>query len=319
LTLPLAGALKKAFPSSKISFLGKAYTKDIIEQSVFVDNFYDWDQLKKFPAEGLKSINADAIIHVFPNKSIAWSAKKAGIKIRIGTSHRFFHWFTCNKLVNLGRRNSQLHEAQLNLKLLTPLNLDTEVSLQDIPSLYGWKEKPEKSFPELLEQNKFNLILHAKSRGSAREWPLKNYLDLAKSLSLNEFNIILSGTKDEGNIISMDCPELLTLPHVKNLFGKLSLQEFIYLIKQSDGIVACSTGPLHIAAASGIHALGLYPPIKPMHPGRWAPLGKNASYIVKQIDCQDCRKSGDCKCLKEISVNAVKEEVMGWKRSKTKI
>jgi ADP-heptose:LPS heptosyltransferase len=44
-------------------------------------------------------------------------------------------------------------------------------------------------------------------------------------------------------------------------------------------LVAASTGPLHIASAVGIHAIGLYPSKRPMHPGRWMPLGGNASYL----------------------------------------
>lgn len=61
----------------------------------------------------------------------------------------------------------------------------------------------------------------------------------------------------------------------------MNLKQFISFIAAADGLIAASTGPLHIAAALGKVALGIYPPIKPMHPpGRWAPLGKNASYLV---------------------------------------
>jgi ADP-heptose:LPS heptosyltransferase len=312
LTLPLAGVLNKAFPTVKISFLGNSYTKNIVENSNYIKKFYDWDQMKENPVEDLRSIQADVIIHVYPNRKIARAAKQAGIPLRIGTSHRIFHWWTCNKLVNLGRRNSPLHEAQLNLKLLAPLNRETDFSLHQIPDHYGWKKEPVKKFDQYLQKEKFNLILHTKSRGSAREWPLKNFLELAQSLSGNSVNILISGTKEEGKMIASDCPEIFALPQVQDITGKLSLEEFIELIKQSDGLVACSTGPLHIAAASGIHTLGLYPPIKPMHPGRWAPLGAKASYIVKQIECNDCRKTGNCKCLYNISVNAVKEEIDNW-------
>ena len=62
-----------------------------------------------------------------------------------------------------------------------------------------------------------------------------------------------------------------------------------------------------LAAALGITAIGIYPPIRPMHPGRWAPIGIKATYIVKEDDCEDCREQGSCHCMAEISPGHVKE------------
>ncbi|MDQ3535377.1 MAG: glycosyltransferase family 9 protein [Bacteroidota bacterium] len=312
LTLPMAGVLKKYFPDVKISFLGNTYTEAIIRNSEYIDKFYNWDKIKSNPVLELKNSHADVIIHVFPNRSIAEAAKKANIKIRIGTSHRIFHWWTCNSLVNLGRKNSNLHEAQLNLQLMKPLQIETTYSLRDLPGLYGWIKSKKSGYDQILSKEKFNLILHTKSRGSAREWTLKNFYVLAQQLQEEHFNIILSGTKEEGRLISDECPELLKLPNVKNITGTLDLTSFIDFIKNADGLIACSTGPLHIASASGIFSLGLYPPIKPMDPGRWAPLGNKASYLVKDVSCSDCRKGGSCFCLIDISPAAVKEEIDKW-------
>lgn len=318
LTLPLAGLLKKEYPDTKITFLGNTYTQSVIKESSYVDAFLNWDEIKENAVENLRNIKADVIIHVFPNSRLASAAKEAGIKLRIGTSHRFFHWLTCNSLINLGRKNSHLHEAQLNLKLLAPLGVKNFLPLNELPYFYGWQH--EVSNPsEYIVQGKFNLILHTKSKGSAREWPLKNYLALANNLPPDEFNLILSGTAEEKRLIENECEEIFKLKHIKDTCGKLDLNAFVELIKASDGLVACSTGPLHIAAASGIFALGLYPPIKPMHPGRWAPVGEKASFIVKDISCSLCRKGGDCLCLNEISVETVLKEVHFWDWIKTKI
>jgi ADP-heptose:LPS heptosyltransferase len=64
-----------------------------------------------------------------------------------------------------------------------------------------------------------------------------------------------------------------------DLCGRLSLDEYITLISSSYALVAASTGPLHIAAACGIRAIGLYSPMRPIHPGRWKPIGKQAFFI----------------------------------------
>jgi len=84
----------------------------------------------------------------------------------------------------------------------------------------------------------------------------------------------------------------------------------ISFINEIDGMVAASTGPLHIAAALGKYALGIYPPIKPMHPSRWAPLGKNADYLVINKNCNKCRKLDKCECIESIKPEDVKSKLV---------
>jgi len=131
LTLPVAGVLKKANPRTEIIFLGKKYTRDVVESSLHVDFFMDWDDIQKNEKPEqiriFKDIHADVIIHVFPVKKIAHLAKKANIPLRIGTTGRLYHYFTCNKLIPISRKRSDLHEAQLNLKLISSFSVSLPV------------------------------------------------------------------------------------------------------------------------------------------------------------------------------------------------
>ena len=45
LTLPVAGLLKKLKPNSKIFFLGRSYTKAIIDSCEHIDVFLNWDEI----------------------------------------------------------------------------------------------------------------------------------------------------------------------------------------------------------------------------------------------------------------------------------
>ena len=69
--------------------------------------------------------------------------------------------------------------------------------------------------------------------------------------------------------------------------------------------MACSTGPLHIASALGINTTGLYPPLKPMHPGRWRPIGEKSEVLCANKTCIDCKKTLICHCIEAISPNQV--------------
>ncbi|MBU0764422.1 MAG: glycosyltransferase family 9 protein [Bacteroidetes bacterium] len=313
LTLPVAGVLKELLPSCTVIFLGKGYTKPLIDVCRHIDEFADWDRIGILPAvrrvSAFRELQADIMIHVFPKKEIAGIAERAEIPERIGTTRRIYHHTTCNRLVKLSRRKSELHEAQLNLKLLIPLGARDQYRLDEIPLYYGLS--PNSTLPgglsELIDPDRFNLILHPKSKGSAREWGLENYTRLIVLLPEKRYNIFVTGTDDEG----MQMKEFLSSHQnrVTDLTGRLSLQELIAFIARCNGIVAASTGPLHIAAALGKKAIGLYAPMHPIHPGRWAPLGVNAEFLVLDKECDDCRKSRDCRCIRSITAEMVAERL----------
>lgn len=299
LTLPMAGYIKKHFPKCKIIFLGRNYTRDVVALSEYVDEFVSWDD-----TEARKNLKADCIIHVFPVKEIAQQAKTNGIKLRVGTSNRIYHWLYCNKLIKLSRKNSNLHESQLNIKLLSFLNIPTDVSLDEIKEYYGFSraEPLTGEWSNLIDKEKTNVILHPKSKGSAREWGLENFSVLIDALDKTKFKVFVSGTKDEGQLVK---PLLEKHKDVVDLTGKLNLKQFISFINHADALVAASTGPLHIASALGKTAVGLFAPMRPIHPGRWMPVGKKAKFLVLNKECNDCRKNSDCHCIREIKAKEV--------------
>jgi heptosyltransferase III len=311
LTLPMAGVLKSMNPDCRIVFLGRAYTKAIIESSRFVDEFADWDQISVLTQEQqievFKKLNADAIVHVFPNKQIAKIACKAGIHYRLGTNHVLQHWFYCNHLVSLGRRNSKLHESQLNIELISKITGITQFPLCDIPKYYGMEAKGSinDAISGRIDKPRFKVILHPKSKGSAREWGLENYSKLIELLPADQFQVFISGTKDEASRMQdfLDKHK----GRVEDITGVLTLPEFMKFISLSDALVAASTGPLHIASSLGIMAVGLYAPMRPIHPGRWMPVGNKAHYLVLDKKCSKCRKHGICECIQAVRPEKVAE------------
>jgi len=310
LTLPLCGLIKKKYPTCEIIFLGKTYTKEVIACCEYVDEFLNADDLLKLndteAAQQLQLMNVDCIIDVFPNKRIAKLAKQAGIKLRVGTTNRLFHWTTVNKLIPLSRKNSDLHESQLNCKLLKGIGINDVPGLNEMYKYIGFtKIKPlTPALEGLIDKNKINIILHPKSNASAREWSLERYKELINLLPYNTYKIFISGS-DKEKIILADWIGTLP-PEVIDITGKLSLSEFISFINTVDFLVAASTGPLHIASACGIYAIGIYPPIKPMHPGRWKPIGKNAQAVFENIACNTCKNNPQqCSCMNSISAQQI--------------
>ncbi|MDQ2794578.1 MAG: glycosyltransferase family 9 protein [Bacteroidota bacterium] len=322
LTLPVCGRLKELQPGCRVVLIGRSYTAAVAAACPWVDDFLNLDELQLLPepqqVAALRQFGAAAIVHVFPNRLLARLAQKARIPVRIGTRNRWQHWLTCNRLVALSRRHSPLHEAQLNLQLLQPLGGAPETPLAAVAPLVRLEaaEPLAATWKQVLAQRRpgqLNVILHPRSRGSAREWGLANFAQLAQLLHAAGHRVFITGTAVEGEELAgwllENAAYLAT-----NLTGQLSLPQFMAFIAAADGLVAGSTGPLHLAAALGRHALGLFPPIRPMHPGRWAPLGPHAEYLVfDKPACQDCRaQPAACTCIRAIEPLAVATRVLAW-------
>ena len=198
-----------------------------------------------------------------------------------------------------------MHESQLNIQLFQKAcDIKEPVPLEDIKKLYGFRKTKLPSIQKYLSVDKKNIILHPKSKGSAREWPVSSYQNLAEKLG-NQYNVLVTGTEVEGELIRTEAPNFLKNKNTQDLTGKINLAELVSLIQNADALVACSTGPIHIAAASEITTIGIYPPMRPIHPARWSPQGKKVDVLFKDTNCSDCRKTQNCHCIRSIEVDQV--------------
>jgi ADP-heptose:LPS heptosyltransferase len=306
LTLPLCGLIKELFPGTRITFIGRTYTEPVMACCSAVDTFINSDHFdglsEEARAEVLRQTGADTILHVFPHPEIASLARKAGIPARVGTRNRLYHWWTCNRLIKLSRKNSELHEAELNLRLLTGLGVSDFPPLSKLYSYYHFQ--PTVSLPPetaaLLAPDRFNLIIHPKSHGSGAEWSLEKYGELIGLLDPGKFRVFISGSKKEETLLA---GWIGTLPQdrVTDLTGKLTLPVFIAFIRAADGLVAAGTGPLHISGAAGTHTLGLFPATSPINARRWAPLGEKAAALSSASDR-----------VNDLSANDVLQHILSW-------
>lgn len=304
LTLPITAWIKENFPSVHIAFLCRSYTAPLVRMYTAVDEVIVWDELSQLTEiEQISKLkDFDTFVHVFPKKELAKLAKKAKIKNRVGTSHRLFHLFTCNIRPNFTRKKSELHEAQLNFELVQFLKSFPVPSLDDLNQYTSYFSAPSVDLPQELHFDGKYICLHPKSQGSAREWPIENYVELSKQLVEKGFSVVFTGTEKEGQLFRSDIPKN---DKIIDSTGLLSIEQLVKLIQGAEGIVACSTGPLHIGGFLGIRAVGLFSPSRPIHPGRWQALGAKSVALVKDPVCPTCAAGQECDCIREISVEQV--------------
>lgn len=285
LTLPMCVWIKKTYPDSRIIFLGNTYTKPILECLPEIDEILEWAKLQEMPDSNkidlLKSRKIDVCIHVFPRKEIASLARKAKIPTRVGTSHRGFHLLNCNIRLGFSRKNSDFHESQLNFELLKPFGIKTLPTLTEITewmrSFRPVETELPKNLKEDLKKPTKKVILHPRSQGSALEWPIEKYAIVAGELLAKGYSVYYTGTEQDGVYIRS------FIHHHENCrdtTGKLTLAQLVCFISKCDALVACSTGPLHLAGVLGLKTIGLFSEQRPIHPGRWKALGPDVHILV---------------------------------------
>lgn len=315
----MAYAIKAFEPQARVVFIGRAYSRSLIEASTLVDQFLDAADVVARP-----EILAECGIRIFLNPylpfALGLAARRAKISLRIGNLRRPKSLLWANRFIVQSSLKVQRHRALLNLAYLRPLGLRGDYSIDDLGGMLGL----ERNFPitedlrGLLDPRRFNLVLHPKSNGNAREWPSFYFDRLVDLLPPGRVKIFITGLSHERDQLQAE-QTLLGRRDVVDLTGRLDLKQLIVFLKAADGFVGSSTGPLHIAAGLGIHALGLFPGRDRSSAARWRPLGKRAEALSFRNTCAPglgrCPKvynGGSCSCMNGISPESVAERVLSW-------
>ncbi len=306
LSLPVATALKKAFPQSRITFLARDYTLPVVLASPSVDAGMSLDT---FAGEGkaflrwLRQQEFDVAVHLFPRPEQALATWRAGIPLRIGTGYRYYS-LLFNRRQYDHRKDGHFHEAEFNLRLLQQLgieNAEVRFDLRVDEALRG-------KIDNLLKDHGIDphlpmIIIHPGSGGSARDWPLSHFATLARQITTQlSVTLILTGTEKETQLAE----EIRAAAGMKpiSLAGRLTVEELMAVISRAALFIANSTGPLHLAVALNRDVLAFYPPIQACRPERWGPYGRRQDVLMsQQEECTRCRNQtgGTCACMQAIT------------------
>jgi ADP-heptose:LPS heptosyltransferase len=140
-----------------------------------------------------------------------------------------------------------------------------------------------------------------------------NFAGVSKRLSDEGIRTVIVGgsaeLKDSGGF-----EEIAGRENVLNLVGKTSLMETAAVISQVNLFITADTGLMHIAYGVGTPTISLF---GAGIQKKWAPVGKNHIAVNKNLFCSPCTNFGytpecpfDIKCLKDITVEEVKESAL---------
>ena len=316
LSLPLAELVKKKYPGCKVAYFIRNYTGALLDGHPFVDEViiadeYDGKILFVKNLKKIKSINFDTSIVVNPTFKISLMMFLAGIKNRIGTGYRWYS-FLFNKKVFEHRKFGEKHELEYNLYLLSKIGIEDANIADKIDFHLSTDEISSEKIHSILTSGGLKpgekiVVIHPGSGGSSVDLPKKKLIEVARMIStMSDTKIVITGSNNEKNL----CKEFEVSDSVINLSAQLDLSLLKALIKNADIFISNSTGPMHIAAAFGIHIIGFFPKILSCSQKRWGPYTEKKTIFTPTIDCSNCTRE-QCEkldCMNSIDIGKVFDE-----------
>ena len=291
LTLPIASWMKSSRPDLQVDFLVRSYAAPVVSAAIDVDNVIIWD------AETPPALSHyDAAIMAFPDLEVARFLRNQGVAIVVGTSRRwpFRRWISHKNRTS--RKVSGQHEAWHGLELAQSMHpspgwetpgLQLPSSSLEMkhfgrlrPKAWSYESTSIDGAAQWIIQGRKNIIVHPGSAGSANNWTVEHYLELSERLIALGHRVLWTGTAIESQQLGLNRHSFPS--DAINTMGQVNLDQLLALIGASDGLIASSTEPLHMAAAADVMCLGLYGPNAPEWSERWHPLGPKAHWITAQ-------------------------------------
>jgi 3-deoxy-D-manno-octulosonic-acid transferase len=143
-------------------------------------------------------------------------------------------------------------------------------------------------------------------------WPDKNWAPENFGLALKDLppqvQIVFCGAPNDETYIQK-AQALLQRPSL-SIAGQTSLTELAALLQSADLLLACDTGPLHIADAVGCQTLSLWGPTQP---DVYGPLTAGHEFVITPHECRRCLKT-KCQhqtnaCMQAITPEMVAERL----------
>jgi ADP-heptose:LPS heptosyltransferase len=144
-----------------------------------------------------------------------------------------------------------------------------------------------------------DIVLHPYSRGSGREWPIVNFAELARLMVNDGWHPMIGGTAQDAEIFATQ--QHLFPAGYTNVMGADTLEQYMQRIASSAGLVASSTGPLHMASLLGQACVGLFPPKQGVNQVRWGGMSPAGANLQLPQDCEKTCSNHDCDCMRALS------------------
>lgn len=312
--LPVAAALRRAFPSARIDWLVSARHRAILDLVPVVDRRLVINQ--RGDAAGVTALVAairelrrghyDVALDVQGLLKSAVLARSSGARRVIGFSSRHlrerfarpFYTEVYDPGGGGGGDPWEAHVVRLNLGLLATLGIapsapEFPIERVDTAVARGVRERTGARYA----------LLNPGAAWPNKRWPPARLAAVARSLRHRHglVSLVLWGPGEE----SLAAEVVAAAEGAASALPPTSIADVVALARGAALMLSGDTGPLHLAAAVGTPVVGLFGPTRPARNGPWSPHDLTVSRDTS-CECHHLRRCRrDTMCLLDIEADEV--------------
>jgi lipopolysaccharide heptosyltransferase I len=327
-SLPTVAALRDRFPDARIDWLVETRHRDVLLDNPDVSELIEvdtlgwrrrllfrrtWREIGSSIAK-IRERRYDVVLDLQGTIKSAVSAFLARSDRRIGfraahLKERAAALLYTESVSANGVKGESPHVIDRHLRLLRALDIDTgerrfPLSVPEAANIAAERELTRLGLSDFV-------LLNPGGSWVTKRWSPSRFGRLASAIE-QEWNLpslVVWGPGEEG----MAREVVASSDGAAQLAPRTSLQELLPYIRRTRLFVSGDSGPLHLASASGVPAVGIFGPTDPARNG---PFGKGDEVVWKRVPCSPCYKHrcpgyGNV-CLTSIEV----EDVLGAVRKR---
>ena len=310
LTMPLAVALRQAYPKAFIAWAVEGVAGTMIERHPAVDLAIRLPRrFARSPGslwrlrKQLRSLKFDVALDPQSLTKSALVARLSGAARRIGfarpVGRELAPWLN-TEVVSSG----QAHVVDRYLELLAPLAVAPTAARFDFPIDPATKGRMQAALCAIGHDVPL-AVLNPGAGWPSKVWPKERYAELAgKLFHQSGVRSLVTWAGDEELASAQAIVDAAAGAAV--LAPPTTLLELAAVLRQAKLFVGSDTGPLHMAAAVGIPCVGIYGPTRPAECGPYGP-GHVAIQARYQAGTSRQRRQGPNDAMREVSVEQVVE------------
>ncbi len=294
LITPLVRATKELFPEAHIDVLVIPQTREVLAHNPHVREVLTFDKRRHKMRAFIRMVRTirnrkyDLAISPHSSATTGYLMLLGGIPERLGFDRRHAARYLTRKVPHLKNR----HKIDKNLHLLSvftdrKFSGDTELFLPEAACVSAAGRLSEST-----GNGKPLIALAPGSIWFTKRWPQTYYVELARLLSADGFNLVFIGGPDEKDM----CNEIISTAglNVPNFAGAASVTESAALLKQCDLLVCNDSGAMHIANAVGTDVVAFFGPT--VQSIGYYPYREHDKVFEVDLDCRPCGLHGGYSC-----------------------
>lgn len=267
--------------------------------------------------EGLKNYFFDLICSMSPSFRNAFLTLKLRAKYKIGffRSNSFFTPFLEDNIIeaygisdfsSYAFKKENIEER--GIKICAALGFDLKLK-----NIYDKKDL------RVITNNPY-IVLHPLSGWEYRNWKIENYAQIIDNIiEITQIKVVIIGSEEEKLFGERLKGLTKNKANITTLFEE-KLETVMQYLSNALLFIGNDSGPLHLASALGVQAVGLFGPAPPE---LTAPQNKQNFYFYKKVDCSPCEQINCIRpadpCMNLIQVDEVTQKAVELIKSKLEL